>query len=140
MYELLSGGSEEGAVGAEVLQPVGDFAAAVRCAQHHDAAQAFWPMPGNVYAGQQPAHGMADEMNGAVDAIGKALDGGMNVLRQRFQRLAAARIVQVEGGESGAFQRRLHLSKRSRRPADAMQQDDAVSTTEPGISRSRVWC
>ena len=51
-------------------------------------------------------------MNGAVDAIGKALDGGMNVLRQRLQRLAAARIVQVEGGEAGAFQRHLHLSKR----------------------------
>ena len=58
--------------------------------------------------------------------IGKALDGGMNVLRQRFQRLAAARIVQIERGEAGAFQRRLHLSKRSRRPADAVQQDDAV--------------
>jgi hypothetical protein len=27
--ELLSGGSEEGAVGAEILQPVGDLAAAV---------------------------------------------------------------------------------------------------------------
>ena len=55
---------------------------------------------------------MADEMDGAVDAIGKVLDGGMNVLRQRLQRLAAARIVQVEGGETGAFQRQLHLSKR----------------------------
>ncbi len=69
-------------------------------------------MPGNVDAGQQPAHGMADEMNGAVDAIGKALDGGMNVLRQRFQRLAAAGIVEIQGGEAGAFQRQLHLSKR----------------------------
>ena len=69
-------------------------------------------MPGNVDAGQEPAHGMADEMNGAADAIGKALDGGMNVLRQRFQRLATARIVQVEGGKAGAFQRHLHLSKR----------------------------
>src|SRR6185436_8132144 len=78
--ELLSGGSEEGAVGPKILQPVGDFTAAVRCAQHHDAAQAFRPMPGNVDAGQQPAHGMADEMNGAVDAIGKGPDGGMNVL------------------------------------------------------------
>jgi hypothetical protein len=69
---------------------------------------------------------MADEMDGAIDAIGKTLDGGMDVLRQRFQRLPAARIVLVEGGEATAFQRRLHLSKRSRRPADAMQQDDAV--------------
>jgi hypothetical protein len=69
---------------------------------------------------------MADEMDGAIDAIGKTLDGGMDVLRQRFERLAAARIILVEGSEAAAFQRRLHLSERSRRPADAMQQDDAV--------------
>ena len=68
---------------------------------------------------------MADKMDGAIDAICKALDGGMDVLRQRFERLPAAGVVLVEGREATAFQRRLHLSKRSRRPADAVQQDDA---------------
>ena len=69
-------------------------------------------MHGDVDAGQEPTHGVANEMKGAIDAIGKGLDGGMNVLRQRLERLAAARIIQVEGSKSGAFQRQLHLSKR----------------------------
>src|SRR3989442_2399619 len=69
---------------------------------------------------------MTDKMDAAIDAIGKTLDGGMDVLRQRFQRLAAARIILVEGGEATAFQRRLHLPERSRRPPDALQQNDAV--------------
>ena len=51
---------------------------------------------------------------------------GIDVLRQRLQRLAAARIVDVEGRKTGAFQRQLHLSKRQRRPADTVQQDDAI--------------
>ena len=46
--ELLSGRSEKGAVGAKILQAIGDFAAAVRRAEHDDAAQAFWLISGNV--------------------------------------------------------------------------------------------
>jgi hypothetical protein len=69
---------------------------------------------------------MADEMDGAIDVFSKALDGRMDILRQRFQRLPAARIIQIESGEAGAFQRCLHPPERPRRPADAVQQDDAV--------------
>jgi hypothetical protein len=124
--ELLSGRSEKGAVGAKILQAVGDFAAAVRRAEHDDAAQALWPIAGEIDPRQQPAHGMTDEMDRASQAAGKQFDGGMDVLRQRFQRLSPACIVQIERGEAGDFQRRLHLAERSRRPADAVQQDDAV--------------
>ena len=67
--ELLSGGSEEGAVGAEILQPVGDFAAAVRRAQHHNAAEAVGPMPGDVDAGQEarPWNGRRNERSRRCD-------------------------------------------------------------------------
>ena len=51
--ELLSGRSEKGAVGAKILQAVGDFAAAVRRTEHHHAAEAFWPIAGEIDARQQ---------------------------------------------------------------------------------------
>src|SRR4051812_33584485 len=69
---------------------------------------------------------MADKMDGAIDAICKALDGGMNILRQSLDRLASASVADIQRREAGGPERRLHFSKRSRRPADAMQQDDAV--------------
>jgi len=47
-HELLSCRSEPGAIDADVLQAVGDFAAAVRRAEHDDAAQALWPISGKV--------------------------------------------------------------------------------------------
>ena len=111
-----------------MLQAVGDLAAAIGRAEHDHAAETFRPVPRDIDARQQAAHGVADEMHAAVEALGKAFDGGMNVLRQRLERLASARIADVQRGEAGGLDACLHFSKRTRRPADAVQQDDAVLT------------
>jgi len=124
--EALSGRSEKSAVGAEIFQPVGDLASAVRRAQHHHPAQSLRPISGEIDPRQQPAHGMADEMHGAVDAVGETGDGGMDVVRQSLHRLAAAGIVLVERGKADGFKRGLHRSKRSGGPAHSMQQYHAV--------------
>src|SRR6266404_9341539 len=50
--ELLSRRPEKRAVRPEMLEAVGDLAAAVRRAEHDDAAQARWPVSGNVDPGQ----------------------------------------------------------------------------------------
>ena len=87
--ELLPGRPEEGAIGGDVLQAVGDFAAAVRRAQHHHAAEPLRPVAGEIDPRQQPPHPMTDHRDPARAPAAKQLDGGMN-LRQRLQRFAAA--------------------------------------------------
>ena len=69
--ELLPGRSEEGAVGGDFfrrsaisLPPFGVPSITTR-------PRLFWPVAARVDARQQPAHGMADEMDGAVDALAK---------------------------------------------------------------------
>jgi hypothetical protein len=68
---------------------------------------------------------MADEMDRTLGAVSKPRDGGMDVVGQRLERLVAAGIADIQRGETARPGRRLHSSKRARRPADAMQQDDA---------------
>src|SRR6266436_7521998 len=69
---------------------------------------------------------MADEMDRASQAAGKQLDSRMNILRERLQRLATARIAEIQRRVASAFDRPLHPLERSRRPADSMQRHDAV--------------
>src|ERR1700737_1311695 len=124
--ELLSGRPEPGAVGQDVLQAIGNLASTIGCPQHHHAAEPLWPVSCEIGARQQTTHGMADEMDRAVDAGGEKFDGRMDVLCQRLQSLSAARIVEVQRRESGGLDRGLHPAKRTRCPADSMKQDDAV--------------
>lgn len=130
--ELLAGRAEERTIRGEVLQAVGDLATAVRRAQHHDATELRGAVSCEVRAGQQAAHRMTDEMHRAVEPFGETIDRRMNILGQRIERLAPAVIVEVEGGKAGIAERQLHPAKRARRPADAVQQDDAVGSGRRG--------
>jgi len=120
-HELLSCRSEPGAIDADVLQAVGDLAATIGRAEHHHAAETLWSVSRDIDARQQPSHGVANEMQATVEALGKAFDGGMNILRQSLDRLASAGVADIQRREAGGLECRLHFLKRSRRPADAMQ-------------------
>ena len=124
--ELLSGRAEPGTIGLNVFQAIGNLASAIGGAEHHHPAQPLWAIFGEIGPRQQATHGMADEMDRAFDAGGEAFDGRMDVFGQLFQRLPAARVAEIQRGESAPLDRRLHLAKRTRSPADSMQQDHAV--------------
>jgi hypothetical protein len=68
---------------------------------------------------------MADEMDRAFDAGGEVFDCRMDVFGELFQCLPAARVAEIQRSESTTLDRRLHLAKRTRRPADSMKQDHA---------------
>jgi hypothetical protein len=124
--ELLSGRSEEGAVGGKIFQAVGHLAAAIGRAEHYDVAQPFRPVICEIDAGEQAAHGMADKVHAAFDVTGETLDGRMDVFGERLQRLMAAGVRGSERDKARGFDRCLHFVKRARGPADGVQQDDAV--------------
>ena len=86
--KLLAGGAEDGAIDRKIGQQIGDLAAAIRRAQHDDAAELRGAMGRDVEARQQAAHGMSDEMDRAVALGGEGGDRRMDVLDQRLQRLA----------------------------------------------------
>jgi len=46
-----------------------------------------------------------------VEALGKAFDGGMNILRQSLDRLASAGVADIQRREAGGLECRLHFFK-----------------------------
>jgi len=65
-------------------------------------------------------------MNRPIGSRREAFDVGRDIRRERLERLAAARVIEIERGKARSLQPAFDFVQGSRSPRDAVQQHDTV--------------